>query len=265
MGRLLKIGLRYFPFEVDFFDEDEIQYVSSRFDEKGELIAVKLMCKIFRTCGYYMNWDDDAALLFSKGAGRNITPSLANDVVNELVKRGFFDKGLFERFSVITSKNIQATYKKICTDAKRKEWKIRKNLALIELTPEEMELTPEESTQSKVKEIKGKETKELEGGAGPPKKTFKNFTEEDFIEDLRQFKEEFEKDVLNSFFKYWKEKSAGGKMRFQLEKTWETKLRLEKWKANNQNFKNGSKVNRGSNPIEPGVSGPGRSIVFDKL
>jgi hypothetical protein len=27
-------------------------------------------------------------------------------------------------------------------------------------------------------------------------------------------------------------------MKFQLEKTWETKLRLEKWKANDLKFKN---------------------------
>ena len=160
MGRPIKQGLDYFPLNVDFFEDDKIQFVSSRFDEKGELIAIKLLCKIFKA-GYYITWNDDTALLFSKGAGRNITPSLANEVVNELIKRGFFHKGLFERFAVLTSNGIQRRYIKICTDAKRKDWQIEEKLSVELFTQEEKTLTPEDTglahpltTESKVKKIK---------------------------------------------------------------------------------------------------------------
>jgi hypothetical protein len=122
--------------DVDFFEDDKLQFVSSRFDEKGELIAIKLLCKIFKS-GYFIKWDDDAALLFAKGAGRNISPSLANDVVNELIKRDFFHKGLFERFAILTSNGIQKRYIKICTDAKRKDWTMDPNYDVTLFTPEE--------------------------------------------------------------------------------------------------------------------------------
>jgi hypothetical protein len=181
MARPIKHGLDYFPMDVDFFEDDKIQFVSSRFDEKGELIAVKLLCKIFKA-GYFIRWDNDTAFLFSKGAGRNITPSLANDVVNELIRRDFFHKGLFERFSVLTSNGIQKRYIKICTDAKRKDWKIEENFDLKAFTPEETKLTtsetrltPVESTQRKVKESKGKKSNER---APTSKSSFLNFPKE---------------------------------------------------------------------------------------
>lgn len=262
MARPLKYGLDYFPLDIDIFEDDKLQFVSSRFDEKGELITVKLLCKIYKA-GYFISWDEDAALLFSKGAGRNVTPSLANDVVNELVKRDFFDKGLFERFAVLTSAGIQRRYKKICTDAKRKEWKIRQNLALIELTPEETELTPEESTQRKEKERKEKES--MSGGAGPPvpPMSFKKFSDEDFKNEIRQANADLKlpDKMLHEFHRYWSEKGASGMMRFQTEKTWETKRRLETWRDNQAKFeRNGNNHSRTTGQVSTG-----RTLQRDSL
>lgn len=101
-------------------------------------------------------------------------------------------------------------------------------------------------------------TKQKSGAdAPPPAKTFKNFSEEDFIKEIQAFKDKYPYEILNSFFKYWKEKNTKGKMRFQLEKTWETELRLEKWKANQEKFDtsktpaNGTahKQNTGTKPV----------------
>jgi hypothetical protein len=52
-----------------------------------------------------------------------------NDVVNELLKRGFFDKGIFERFSILTSRGIQRRYFKALE--RRKEVEAREELLLI--------------------------------------------------------------------------------------------------------------------------------------
>lgn len=80
--------------------------------------------------------------------------------------------------------------------------------------------------------------KDIKGGKPPAQKTFKNFSEKDFIEEIKKYEKDFSSQMLNNFFLYWKERSAAGKMKFQLEKTWETKLRLEKWKSNDLKFKN---------------------------
>jgi hypothetical protein len=105
----LKTGIDYFPFDIDFFQDEKIQFVSARFGTRGEAITIRLLCKIYRN-GYYAKWDEDTALLFAKGVGDGCSDSCVNDVVHELVKRGFFDKGIFDRFSILTSRGIQKRY-----------------------------------------------------------------------------------------------------------------------------------------------------------
>lgn len=104
-----KTGLVSFHLDVDFFEDEKIQFISARFGTKGEAITMRLLCKVYRQ-GYFTKWDEDVALLFSKGAGDNVSPACANEVVNELVKRGFFNKSLFDRFSILTSRRIQQQY-----------------------------------------------------------------------------------------------------------------------------------------------------------
>jgi hypothetical protein len=117
MARPSKKGLDYFPLDVDFFNDEKIEFVSARFDEKGELITVKLLCAIYRN-GYYLKFDDDMALLFAKRVGKNTSHLLVNDVVSELVKRGFFDRSIFNSFSIITSAGIQRRFLQAANERK---------------------------------------------------------------------------------------------------------------------------------------------------
>ena len=109
MARINKAGIDYFPFDVDFFQDEKIQFTSARFGMRGEAITVRLLCKIYRN-GYFMEFNDDTALLFAKGVGDGCQPTLVKDVVYELLRRGFFDKSIFERFGILTSKGIQSRY-----------------------------------------------------------------------------------------------------------------------------------------------------------
>ncbi|MDR0385608.1 MAG: DUF4373 domain-containing protein [Prevotellaceae bacterium] len=109
MARTSKTGIDYFPFDIDFFQDEKIQFVSARFGMKGEAVTVRLMCKIYRN-GYYTEFNDDTALLFAKGVGDGCQDSCVKDVVYELLKRGFFDRSIFERFGILTSRGIQNRY-----------------------------------------------------------------------------------------------------------------------------------------------------------
>lgn len=126
----MKTGLEFFPLDVDIFEDEKIQYVSARFGLKGEIFLIKLLGRIYRN-GYYTIWDEDAALLFAKVAGRGeISYNLANDIVNELVKRGFFDKSIFDSFHILTSRGIQKRYLKACE--RRKAVEVRSDLCLVD-------------------------------------------------------------------------------------------------------------------------------------
>lgn len=99
-----------------------------------------------------------------------------------------------------------------------------------------------ENEQSKVKKSKEEEIKENEiiivsPKVEPKQKTFKQFTLEDFKNDIAIYKESYTSKTLNDFYIYWIEKNTKGIMKFQLQKTWETELRLKTWAKNEENFK----------------------------
>ncbi len=51
------------------------------------------------------------------------------------------------------------------------------------------------------------------------------------------------KELLEDFVDYWTEENKAGKCRFELEKTWNTKLRFKRWVRNQKNFSRGSSAN----------------------
>ena len=109
MAKTNKVGVDYFPFNVDFFTDDKIELIQAEFGVKGVFIAIKLLCKIYKQ-GYYYQWGEDECLIFTKNTGAEFVPSAVNEVVNGLVRRCLFDKGCFDRFGILTSSGIQKRY-----------------------------------------------------------------------------------------------------------------------------------------------------------
>jgi hypothetical protein len=84
---------------------------------------------------------------------------------------------------------------------------------------------------------KGNKRKEVgEGAAAPAPKSYKVWSNDEFVKDIEVNKREIPKDQLNAFFKYWSEKSPSGKMKFQLQDTWETSKRLDTWNKRQEKF-----------------------------
>lgn len=244
MARPIKTGFDYFPLDVDIFDDDKVRFVSARFQEKGELVIIKLLCKIFKN-GYYIDWNEDMALLFASTAGKNLSNGLVNDIVHELIRRGFFDKNLFERFSILTSNGIQKRYKNICQSARRKSPFFDSKYEIKEFPPELTPLIPEEtqvnsvkSTQSKVKEIK--EKKSIDVGEKSPTNRQRISLEErkkNFQADIAQHKDKYDRQDLVDFYNYWVETNATTqKMKWEMQKTWETNRRIKTWVMNKSKF-----------------------------
>jgi hypothetical protein len=110
MARTNKTGIDYFPFQVDFFEDDKIQLIESEFGMKGGYIAIRLLCKIYKE-GYYYKWGADECLLFTKAIGvEGVSKSVVDEVISGLIRRRFFDKRCFDSFGILTSKGIQQRY-----------------------------------------------------------------------------------------------------------------------------------------------------------
>lgn len=108
MARPTKKGLDYFPLDVNIFDNPKVAAISGEFQLKGEIALIKLLCAVYRN-GYYYEWSDmNRAHLLRQLPG--ISPGLLDQVVERLVRWGFFDKSLFDSSHILTSESIQERY-----------------------------------------------------------------------------------------------------------------------------------------------------------
>ena len=117
MARPNKAGLDYFPFDVDFHDDDKIALLTSEFNVIAEAIIIRLLCKIYKN-GYYYMWGEDERLLFCRWAGGIFVPNQVDEVIKGCLRRSLFDKGVFEMFGVLTSKGIQRRFLQACQERK---------------------------------------------------------------------------------------------------------------------------------------------------
>lgn len=159
MGRPTKTGLDYFPLDVNI--DDNLELVEAEHGLQGFAIVVKLWQKIYSN-GYFIEWNDDTILLFSKKINSEIT--VLNSVVNSCLRRKIFDENLFIKYGILTSSGIQKRFLTACSQSKRKSIIFINEFSLVnsEFTgfiSELIPLNPEESAQRKEEESKTKENK----------------------------------------------------------------------------------------------------------
>ncbi len=92
-----------------------------------------------------------------------------------------------------------------------------------------------------------KETKDIKKGKSlslNPKIKDIEERRKDFNESLKPFFVQYGFQMMESFYNYWAELTMDKKkMRFEIQKTWETNLRLATWSKNNIKFNNNGTTN----------------------
>lgn len=145
MARPQKDGLDYFPFDVDFMKDTKVRRIARTFGCTGTMAIVVLFTDIYRTRGYYMNWDEDTC--FDLSETLQCEPELAAKIVDACVLAKIFNVDLFQDKAVLTSAAIQLRYLKINQDCKRQRT-INPEFSLIEL-PQEAPQPPAEKPKRK--------------------------------------------------------------------------------------------------------------------
>jgi len=197
MARPLKKGLDYFPLDVDFFDDEKIEAIQGEFGINGEIVAVKLLCEIYRGNGYYAKWDELFKMRLLKRLP-GLTPDFIEAVINRMVQWGFFNKAYFDSAKILTSKGIQERF--LLAAKRREDNQISEydcinppeNIVIAYNNPQSDAVSADISTQSKVKESKvnkikveerkGKESENAGISSGSPPPDFSN--SKNGIEDL---------------------------------------------------------------------------------
>lgn len=105
MARPLKDGVDYFPLDVSM--DEKFDLIEAEFGLTGFAVVVKLYQRVYSR-GYYCEWTDEVALLFGRSIG--LGGNVVSEIVNAAVKRGIFDKNMFDKYQILTSKGIQERY-----------------------------------------------------------------------------------------------------------------------------------------------------------
>ena len=194
-------GINYFPVGVNFMEENAMEVIEAKYGIKGSAIVLKLMCKIYKE-GYYIRWDEEQCLIFANKAGREVQAEEVQGIIEILFTKGILDRNSYQENGILTSESIQ----KVWMEATKRRKRELSELPYLMVKPEkengkadtppalqeiqQPELFKKEKTpvnpknvvhhvavnaknacnsgQSKVKENKAEENKELAPSA-PPK------------------------------------------------------------------------------------------------
>lgn len=114
MARPTRQGIDYFPLDVEFDDKTEMFLIEK--EAVGLAILISIWQLIYKNEGYYIKYNNDLSLLIKKRISVDINS--INDCIKSAVNRNIFDKELFNKEGILTSRAIQ---KRFFEAAKRKK------------------------------------------------------------------------------------------------------------------------------------------------
>ena len=222
--------------------DEKFELIEAEFGLKGFAIVVKLLQRIYGEHGYYCEYNKDISLLLSRsfGLGNREGENIIDQVVNASVKRGIFDKELFDKYSILTSSGIQKRY--LDVTYKRKEVEIieaylllsgaenRTNVVMIQKNDIRKVKNDIRKDTSKVKESKVKDNNKESRFAPPSLEQVKDYCKERNNNiDPEQFINFYE----SKGWKIGKDKMKDWKAAIR---TWENRNKKETNKTNKNQF-----------------------------
>jgi hypothetical protein len=209
--------LDYFP--VDCTQNDRIELLIAQHGMVGYGIYIQILRRIYQQEGYWCQWTDRHKVLFAKAVGS--TMEMLNEVIETFFNEDLLNRNMYNKHQILTSSEIQTTWREIIARAKRKGCelddrynlidsqntrpkKTQKNISSQEtgkiseqmgISSEEISKSSEEMIQRKEKKKEVKITEEYSfgkaGEKGPPAPVTKKRETTDHWQELVSTWEQF--------------------------------------------------------------------------
>ncbi len=112
MARPLTNSARYFPLDVDYLSDRRIRRLRRENSLCGVMTYLALLCSIYSdNSGFFTTCDDNLVFDISESLG--ISEKTCREVISAIVKIGLFDKKIYEKHGVLTSKAVQRRFQEI--------------------------------------------------------------------------------------------------------------------------------------------------------
>lgn len=167
MARPTAKGVEYFPLNVNFISDLKVRKLLLSCGAQSIAVLIYLLSTIYKDQGYFVEIHEDEIDLIALDV--NVTPEFVLEVINKACEVRLFDVNLYNNFNILTSKGIQERYLKITERRKNSVVITQFNLINVynnsinvnnnSINVDNNSINVYKSTQSKVKESKGKESK----------------------------------------------------------------------------------------------------------
>lgn len=129
-----KKRIDYAGWSVDIFSNDT--KIDKLLDAQGWVgfgIYFYLCQMAFGSDGYYYEWCYDLCATTARKMGGGVGAGTVKETVNYCLQIGLFDKGLFDRWGILTSRGIQKSYLVVLKSKNRQGTKIYSDLWLLDI------------------------------------------------------------------------------------------------------------------------------------
>lgn len=106
-GRPHKVGLDYFPLDLDIDQDDKIFYIQARHGLAGYGLHIKLLAAIYRE-GYYKKFDEAQEQIFAQRTG--VSPETIRVFIEDCISVNIYCAEIYRKHHVLTSAGIQKRY-----------------------------------------------------------------------------------------------------------------------------------------------------------
>ena len=143
-------GINYFPIGVNFMEENAMEVIEAKYGIKGSAIVLKLLCKIYKE-GYFIRWDEEQCLIFANKAGREVQAAEVQGIIEILFIKGILDRSSYLENGILTSESIQ----KVWLEATKRRKRELSELPYLMVRPEKENGKPDNaSTQQEIEQLK---------------------------------------------------------------------------------------------------------------
>lgn len=122
----IKSGIDFFPLDVCL--DKKFELIEAEYGLTGFGVIVHLLQEIYGKEGYYIEWTEEVALLFARRCG--LGGGVVSEIIEASIRRGMFDKEIYDKYHVLTSRGIQKRYFEAVS--RRKSLEVDYNILLVE-------------------------------------------------------------------------------------------------------------------------------------
>ncbi len=112
MARMQTNSASYFPFDVDYFDDVKVRRLDREFPRCGPLVYLYLLSRIYSDRSGYCT-ELDCNLVFDASEKVHLNETEVMKIFNRTLDVGLFDRGVYEKYGIITARSIQERFQEM--------------------------------------------------------------------------------------------------------------------------------------------------------